>query len=257
VSASSPGRAAEPPRRPARPLIVVPALNEAEAIAGVLAEVGQVCPSLPVLVVDDGSHDETAALARAAGVSVVSLPFTVGVGGAMRAGFLYAARNGHDGVVQVDGDGQHDPRHVHSLLAALSGADVVVGSRFAGEADYRVRGPRRWAMRLLARALSLLCRARLTDVTSGFRASGPRAVGVFARNYPREYLGDSVESLVVARKAGLSVAEVGVAMRARVGSRPSQSPVQGALYLARAALVLLLAVVRVRPAPPVMLEPPR
>lgn len=235
-------------RRPRRVLVVVPAWNEQAVIASVLAELQQVRPDLDVLVVDDGSTDTTSAVAAAAGATVVTMPFNVGVGGAMRAGFLYAHRHGYDGVVQVDADGQHDPRHLEPLLDRLGDCDVAIGSRFAGAGNYTARGPRRWAMVLLAWSLSRLCRSRLSDVTSGFRASGPRAVPVFARYYPPEYLGDTVESLVVAQKADLRVAEIAVEMRARAGGQPSHSPVKAAVYLFRALLVLLLAVIRSRPA---------
>ena len=200
----------------------------------------------PVLVVDDGSRDATATEAKAAGAAVVSVPFNVGVGGAMRTGFVYAMRQGHDAVVQVDADGQHAPDSVHRLLEALNDADVVIGARFAGEGDYQVRGPRRWAMRVLARALSRLTRTPLTDVTSGFRATGPAALPLFARDYPQEYLGDTVESLVLAHRAGLTIAQVPVAMRPRAGGRPSQSSFRAGIYLLRAMLVLMMAVVRRR-----------
>jgi glycosyltransferase involved in cell wall biosynthesis len=228
---------------PQRVLAVVPAWQEQEAIAATLANIAALLPSVDVLVVDDGSRDRTAEVARNAGVAVASLPFNVGVGGAMRAGFLYATRLGYDAVVQIDADGQHDPAEVASLLATLKVADVVVGSRFGGASTYRVRGPRRWAMNLLARSLSMLTGTRLTDVTSGFRATGPRAIALFARDYPAEYLGDTVESLVLAHRAGLVIAQVPVVMRPRQGGTPSHGPIKAFTFLLRAILVLLLAVV--------------
>ena len=226
---------------------MVPAFNESGVIGPVLTELAEQPASLPVLGVNDGSHDGTAAEASSAGATVVSVPFNVGVGGAMRTGFVYALRHDFNVVVQVDADGQHDPAAVPSLLAALADADVVVGARFAGEGDYQVRGPRRWAMRLLAATLSRITGTRLTDVTSGFRATGPAALALFARDYPQEYLGDTVESLVLAHRAGLRIAQVPVQMRPRAGGQPSQSPLRATFYLFRAGLVLLLAVVRRRP----------
>lgn len=234
--------------RPQRVLVVMPALNEQDCIGEVITELRETTGGgYDVLVVDDGSTDATPAVARAHGAAVLVLPFNLGVGGAMRAGFVYALRNGYDGVIQVDADGQHDPAQIPALLQRLDDVDVVVGSRFAGVGDYRVRGPRRWAMRLLAWSMTRLCRTRLTDVTSGFRATGPRALPVFARHYPPEYLGDTVESLVLASKAGLTVTEVAVAMRPRAAGQPSQSPFKATVYLGRAVLVLLLAVIRSHP----------
>ena len=139
-----------------RTLIVMPALNEEEAVGDVVKEVFAKLPGVHVLVVDDGSTDQTAAVARGAGATVLSLPYNLGVGGAMRAGFKYARANGFDNVVQVDSDGQHDPSGVPELLATLEDVDLVLGARFAGEGDYVVKGPRKWAMIVLAGTISRL-----------------------------------------------------------------------------------------------------
>lgn len=128
-------------------------------------------PEADVLVVDDGSTDRTAEIAAGAGARVLSLPYNLGVGGAMRAGYRYAVRRGYDIGVQVDGDGQHDPTEIAQLLGRLTDADLVIGARFAERGQYAVRGPRAWAMWLLAKALSMITGARLTDTTSGFRAA--------------------------------------------------------------------------------------
>jgi glycosyltransferase involved in cell wall biosynthesis len=228
-------------------LVVLPALNEAPNVGRVITEVRQSLPSAQVLVVDDGSSDATAERARDCGVDVARLAVNLGVGGAMRTGFRYARARGYDIVVQVDADGQHDPAEITLLTEALERADVVIGARFAGRGDYLVRGPRRWAMKVLAVVLSWLAGTRLSDVTSGFRACGPRAIQLFAAHYPAEYLGDTVESLVMATRAGLTVRQVPVEMRARNGGQPSQTPVRAAIYLMRAGLALTLALVRRRP----------
>jgi len=237
-----------------RTLVAIPALNESATIATVIAEVARTLPWVDILVVDDGSTDTTASAARRAGAQVVSLPFNVGVGGAMRTAFLYAQRCDYDAVVQVDADGQHIPAHIPDLLQALETASVVVGARFTGHGDYSVRGPRRWAMRVLARSLSRVCRTELTDTTSGFRAADRRAISLFARHYPAEYLGDTVESLVIAARSGLRVAQVPVEMRSRQGGTASHSPVRATLYLGRALLALYVALAR-RPVEVPALEP--
>jgi glycosyltransferase involved in cell wall biosynthesis len=229
-----------------RTLIVMPAFNEQESVGDVVREVHAKVPGATVLVVDDGSRDATSAVAREAGAHVATLPFNLGVGGAMRVGFRYAMTQGFDAVVQVDSDGQHDPSGVRSLLAELGEADLVLGARFAGEGDYQVRGPRQWAMRVLAAVLSRTSRAKLTDTTSGFRASGPRAIRLFAEHYPAEYLGDTIEALVIASRSGLVVRQVPVAMRVRAGGVPSHNPFKAAAYLGRAALALVVAFIRPR-----------
>lgn len=232
-----------------RVLVVIPAWNERDAIASVLEEIRATLPDVSVVVVDDGSVDGTSDIVQSMGIPALRLPFNVGVGGAMRAGFLYAQRAGFDYVVQVDADGQHNPADVPRLLElARAGNDVVVGARFSGVGDYVVRGPRKWAMKVLSWSVSSISGTRLRDVTSGFRLSGPRAIELFARAYPPEYLGDTVESLILAHRAGLTIDQAPVAMRSRVAGTPSQNPLKSALYLARAGLVLALAVLREPPA---------
>ncbi|MBE1574985.1 glycosyltransferase involved in cell wall biosynthesis [Amycolatopsis roodepoortensis] len=231
-----------------RVLIVMPALNEQASVGAVISQVKQSLPGMDVLVVDDGSSDDTAKLARAAGAEVARLAVNLGVGGAMRTGFRYAAARGYDVVVQVDADGQHDPGEVAALLDALDDADIAIGSRFAGKGSYKASGPRKYAMVALSVVFSRLAKTKLTDVTSGFKAMGPRAIKLFAAYYPAEYLGDTVESLVMAIRAELKIKEIPVIMRERAAGTPSHSPVKSAIYLGRAGLALLLALVRRRPA---------
>lgn len=222
----------------------MPAYNEEEAVGGVVREVFEKAPGATVLVINDGSHDRTVDVAREAGAKVLDLPFNLGVGGAMRAGFKYAERNGFDYVVQVDSDGQHDPVGVAAIVDALQTHDIVIGARFAGEGDYEMRGPRRWAANMLAWGISRVAKTRLTDTTSGFRGSGPRAIKLFAAHYPAEYLGDTIESLVMGAKANLSVAQIPVAMRPRAGGVPSHNPAKAGIYLVRAVAALLVALAR-------------
>lgn len=232
-----------------RVLVIVPAWNEQESVGDTIVEIAVTLPHADVLVVDDGSGDQTAAHAEAAGAMVCRLPFNLGVGGAMRAGYRYALRHDYDIAIQIDADGQHDPSYVAKLITLLDGHDIVIGARFAHEGDpYVVRGPRKWAMVVLASVLSRLAHTRLTDVTSGFRVSGPRAIRVFASHYPAEYLGDTVESLVIASRTGCRIVQEPVVMRPRARGQASQSPIKAAIYLARAMAALGLATVRKWPA---------
>ena len=220
-------------------LVAIPAWNERGSIEDVIRKVTRHRPDADVLVVNDGSTDDTAELAFAAGATVISLPFNVGVGGAMRAAFLYAKRHGHKSVVQVDADGQHDPVDLDQVLGGLQNADVVVGTRFHADSTYHVGGPRRWAMILLSKALSRMNRGTISDPTSGFRAAGPRAIDLFAVEYPADYLGDTVGSLAIAIRNGLTVHETPVTMYFRQSGRPSKNAVWSALYLGRATLAIV------------------
>jgi glycosyltransferase involved in cell wall biosynthesis len=223
----------------------MPAWNEEASVAATIREVKETNPGVDVLVVDDGSPDRTGAVAAAAGALVCRLPFNLGVGGAMRAGYRYALRGGYDVAVQIDADGQHDPSYLPTLLEHLDRADIVIGARFAGEGEpYKVSWIRAFAMTLLAKVLSRMAKTKLTDVTSGFRVANLRAVSIFAAHYPAEYLGDTVESTVIAIRAGCKVTQVPVAMRVRQGGQASQTPIKAALYLCRAVVALALALVR-------------
>lgn len=225
-------------------LVIVPAWNEEQNVGLTVREILAADATYDVVVVDDGSDDSTAEVARSAGATVLTLPFNMGVGGAMKTGFTYAKRRGYTRAVQVDADGQHNPADIANVLDGLDVADISIGARFAEVGGYEARGPRRWAMRFLASVLSRVTDARLTDATSGFRAANARAIEQYIRYYPAEYLGDTIDSLVAASHAGLRVTQVPVAMRPRLHGRPSQGPVGSTIYLLRSIFALSLALTR-------------
>ncbi|MFJ2542224.1 glycosyltransferase family 2 protein [Microbacterium sp. NPDC087589] len=227
-----------------RVLVIVPAWNEARNVGRTVQEIRAASADFDLLVVDDGSTDDTGTVAREAGATVISLPFNLGVGGAMRTGFTYAKRHGYSRAIQVDADGQHNPIDIARVLDGLDTADISIGARFADVGDYSVRGPRHWAMLFLAKTVSRVAKTRLTDVTSGFRAANRRAIEQYVRYYPAEYLGDTIDSLVAACHAGLTVTQVPVAMRPRVHGTPSQGPIGASIYLLRSVFTLGLAMLR-------------
>jgi glycosyltransferase involved in cell wall biosynthesis len=230
-------------------LVIMPAWNESEAIGNTIREVFEFGPPCDVLVVDDGSRDKTAIVAREAGATVLQLPFNMGVGGAMRTGFKYAKNHGYSRVIQVDADGQHDPRDIKAVLDGLQHADIAIGARFADKGNYTVRGPRKWAMKVLAWTISRIAGTPLTDVTSGFRAANTKAIRQYVDHYPAEYLGDTIDSLVVAIRSGCTVKQVAVSMRARQGGTPSHDPMNAAIYLGRSGMALLFALTRKKTEP--------
>lgn len=225
-------------------LVVVPAFNEEQSVGQVIKAIFRELPEAGCFVVDDGSTDRTAKVAAESGAIVASLPYNLGVGGAMRVGFNYALANGYSNVVQVDADGQHRPEDIQRLLERLKEADLVLGSRFTGNAEYEARGPRKWAMLFLASTLSKAAKTKLTDTTSGFRASGPRAVELFSKHYPAEYLGDTVESLVIAARAGLKIEECPVQMNKRTTGTPSHKPIKASIFLLRVMVAIIFASLR-------------
>lgn len=228
---------------PSDVVVLIPALNEEESVAAVV-EAARRELDCDVLVINDGSTDRTAAKALAAGAMVVTHPFNLGVGAAIRTGIRVAASQNRHYVVQLDADGQHEPTEASRILALVrSGdADLAVGSRFAS--GYKVSRTRGMMMRLLSRVVSKRTGVAVDDTTSGFRAFGPRAIELFSGRYPTQYLSDTVEALLIAGDAGLKIVVEPVQMHERQGGVPSSGRFRSTLNLARVWVVILLHPVR-------------
>lgn len=219
-------------------IIVIPAFNESGSLPGVLRHLHEVVPECEVVVIDDGSSDDTYDLAVVGGAHALKLPFNLGIGGALRAGFRFAAEQGFDRAVQFDADGQHDATEIATLLAELdAGADLVIGSRFAGAGDYEVGRTRSAGMGLLRVAVRLLSGRRFSDTSSGFRAMSSRLLHQFAVDYPVEYM-DSTETLISACRMGFDVREVPVTMHERSAGEPSNRNFRLVYNYARLLVVL-------------------
>jgi glycosyltransferase involved in cell wall biosynthesis len=228
-----------------RIVAIVPAFNEAGAIGRVVDEIAASEPSPDVVVVDDASTDETAAIAGARGATVLRLPFNVGIGGAVQAGFRYALQEGYEVAVRLDGDGQHDAGELPKLLAPIERgeADIVVGSRFAdGTGSYRPPLGRRLGIIVFAALVSSLGRQQVTDTTSGFAALDRSAIELFAAEYPHDY--PEVEATLVALRSGLRLAQVQVAMRERETGTSSITLLRSLYYIVKVTLALLVASLR-------------
>ena len=238
---------------PADLLFIIPAFNEEEALPGVLTELAEAYPDADVVVIDDGSLDATAAVARAGGAVVLQLPYNLGIGGALRTGFRYAVRKGYSRAVQFDADGQHHPDEVPALLAGLdAGADMVVGSRFSDgrPPGYHVGRLRKAAMGVLTVTMRRIAGKDFSDTSSGFRAFSRPVLEFFADTYPAEYM-ESVEALFSTVRAGYEVVEVPVTMRNRELGAPSNRTWRLVYHYLRLFVVLLAAAPRSRrPSPP-------
>lgn len=230
-------------------LAIVPAYNESAAVAGVVREINAQAPGFDVLVIDDGSLDDTSEVAAAAGARVARLPFNLGIGGAVQTGYVYAWEHGYDFAVQIDGDGQHDPGEVAALLARIKAdpaVDMVYGTRFADKSSFRSSAARRAGIRVFASLLSVVTGQKVTDPTSGFRLCNRRAIELFARNYPLDY--PEVEAIVLMHRHALKSAEVPVTMHARSGGRSSITLLRSGYYMIKVLLAVFVGLFRSRQA---------
>jgi glycosyltransferase involved in cell wall biosynthesis len=232
-------------------LAVVPAYNEQAAVARVVASLHEHAPDWDVLVIDDGSTDRTRQLAEAAGAKVLRLPYNLGIGGAVQAGFLFALEHGYDRMVQVDGDGQHDPMEIGRLMSTMAddpSIDVVCGSRFLTD-DHRYPAPisRRTGIHIFAFILSRIMGQRVSDPTSGFRLYNGRAIALFARDYPHDY--PEVEAVLMVHHHRLRMVEVPVRMFLRNGGVSSIGSGKSAYYMVKVLLALFVGLARRRPLP--------
>jgi glycosyltransferase involved in cell wall biosynthesis len=242
-----------------RNLAIVPAFNEVEAIASTVAAIHQWAPDFDVLVVDDGSTDATAQQASQSGAQVLRMPFNLGIGGAMQSGYIYALEHGYEVAVQVDGDGQHDPRHVHELLEHLRGdpdLNMVTGSRFlaANGEGFQSSAARRAGIRIFSKVVSLITRERVTDPTSGFRMTNRRGIELFARDYPHDY--PEVEAILLMHAHRLRSTEIPVLMRPRLTGDSAISSSQSVYYMVKVLLAVFVGLFRRRPTIEAPNEPP-
>ena len=236
-------------RQRLRTLAIVPAYNEEHSIGTVLEEIRGADVDLHVVVVNDASEDGTAAIAARAGAAVLNLPFNVGIGGAMQAGYQYALEHGFELAIQVDGDGQHDPREIGKVLEPIldGRADLVVGTRFVEGGGYRGTPLRRVGIRIFAAIVSLMVGQRVSDTTSGFRGVNRKALRLFAAQYPHDY--PEVESIVLLSRHGLRLLEVPVQMRVRETGNSSITALRSVYYMIKVLLALFIGLFRRYPTP--------
>jgi hypothetical protein len=228
-------------------LIVIPAYNEAENIEGVLKDLRENYPQASHIVINDGSTDATSSKAEALGVPVVNLSYNLGIGGAVQTGFMIAERRNFDIMVQFDGDGQHMAQEIEKILAPVINkeADIVIGSRFIVSKprdNYKMPFFRRFGSQLFSYIISWVCKERVTDTTSGFRAYGKKAIRLFSEYYPEDY--PEVEALILAHKKGLCLKEVPVNMRPRLRGKSSITPLRSIYYMLKVLLAICIDLIK-------------
>ncbi|MFQ5708460.1 MAG: glycosyltransferase family 2 protein [bacterium] len=221
-------------------LIIIPAFNEERNIASVIHSIQKDCPKHDIVVINDGSSDSTAELAEKCGVPVISLPFNLGIGGAVQTGLLYADRNGYDVAIQLDADGQHKSEEVEKLTSLIeqNNCDMVMGSRFLADVNYSSTFMRRLGNRIFSFLIALVAGQSFADSTSGFRAFGRKAIEFLSEHYPIDF--PEPESLVLLKRNGFKINEVSVSMRERQGGESSVTRFKAVYFMISISIAILI-----------------
>lgn len=221
-------------------LLIIPAYNEEESLRSLIEEIKAVCPEVDYLVVNDCSSDDTERLLEELGANYITLPCNMGIGGAVQSGYRYAAQNGYDIAIQIDGDGQHDVRFVKDMVKLIEDkqADVVIGSRFIDKEGFQSSQARRIGIRILSMLIRLMCGAKVKDVTSGFRAVNRRFIELFAENYPDDY--PEPEVIVTTKLYGAVIKELPVVMRERTTGKSSINLKRSIYYMIKVSLAIII-----------------
>lgn len=230
-----------------RTLIIIPAYNEEGSVGKVVKEVKLYLPGADTLVVNDGSTDLTSLKARTAGAIVLDLPFNLGIGGAMQAGYKFALEKKYDIAIQVDGDGQHNPIEIPKLLKGLEEreVDMVIGSRFIGDSEFKSSMMRRVGISIFSKVISLIVGQKITDPTSGFRAVNQKTIRLFSTDYPQDY--PEPEVLVLLHQCGLKMAEVPIVMNERYAGESSITKIRSIYYMVKVLLAIFVDCFKKRP----------
>lgn len=225
-------------------LIIIPAYNEEKSIAKVIRSIQRDCPLFDIVVINDGSRDATALLAEKCGVTVISLPFNLGIGGAVQTGLLYAHRHNYDVAIQLDADGQHKSEEVYKLLNTINDnhCDMVMGSRFLENVNYPTTFMRRLGNRIFSSLIALVAGQRFADSTSGFRAFGKQAISFLAEHYPVDF--PEPESLVILRRNGFNIKEVSVSMQERQGGESSVTKFKAVYFMISISIAILIDAIK-------------
>ncbi len=226
-----------------RLLVIVPAYNEEDNIVATVRGIQEAkvdnC-DVDILVVNDCSKDNTLGVLKTLSVNYLNLPNNLGIGGAMQSGYKYAFRNGYDFAVQMDGDGQHDPDYLKSIVSPLmeGSADLVVGSRFIDKEGFQSSWQRRMGIRILSMLIYICTGTKISDVTSGFRAANRKTIELFVNEYAVDY--PEPESLVCTLLQGIRVQEIPVLMRERVNGVSSISATKSIYYMFKVSMAIVL-----------------
>jgi len=223
---------------------IIPAFNEQDNIATVIADLKKHQPEIKILVINDYSTDDTALIVERLGETVINLPINLGIGGAVQTGMKYSRDNDYDITIQFDGDGQHLACEIEKIIQPVikGHADVVIGSRFLGVGNFRSNLPRRFGIWIFMLVNSLLLRTKITDNTSGFRAYSKDAIDFLALFYPQDY--PEPEAVIELYRNKFSIIEVAVEMKEREGGSSSINALGSVYYMVKVLMANFIAFTR-------------
>lgn len=226
-------------------LIIIPAYNEESNIEKTVESILRDSKGFDYVIINDCSTDRTKQICEENGYNIVNLPINLGIGGAVQTGYKYAVRNGYDMAVQVDGDGQHDPKFLEEMAEYLEehNLDMVIGSRFIEKQGFQSSGLRRIGIRFFTYLIKTLTGETITDPTSGLRMIGRDVLQIFAADYPKDY--PEPESVVAILRRRMKVKEIPVVMREREGGVSSISMKKSVYYMVKVTLAIIIERIRV------------
>ncbi|MHA6483035.1 glycosyltransferase family 2 protein [Paenibacillus sp. strain BS8-2] len=224
-------------------LVIIPAYNEEDNIRSLLTEL-KALNTVEIVVINDHSKDRTSLICHQENVNVIDLPCNLGIGGAVQTGYIFAYKNAYDIAIQVDGDGQHDPKFIPELLQPImeGEADLVIGSRYINKIGFQSTWLRRVGIKYFSFLIKVLMKQKITDPTSGFRACNRKLIEMFATNYPTDY--PEPESIVFVKRKGLKIKEVPVIMKERLGGVSSIRSLKSAHYMIKVTFAVVIDAVR-------------
>ncbi len=227
-------------------LIIIPAYNEEKCIKKVVDNVMEVNNNVDVLVVNDGSKDDTLIEAKKTKAKVLNLPFNLGIGGAVQAGYLYAYKNNYDVAIQLDGDGQHNPKYIEEMVSIIkeNKAEMVIGSRFIEETGYNQTFARMFGIRIIRVIMKIFTGKKIFDPTSGYRAVNKRIIKKFSENYPYDYPEPDTNMRLLKEK--VQIMEIPVEMHNRETGKSSITPLKSIYYMIKVTLAMLICVIEKR-----------
>ena len=227
-----------------RKLIIIPAYNESENIEKTIAAIEKHAPDFDYVIINDCSTDHTKEICERNRFNTVNLPINLGIGGAVQTGYRYGYEEGYDIAVQVDGDGQHDPKFLETMAEYMEAQnlDMVIGSRFINKEGFQSSGARRLGIKYFTILIQMLTRVKITDPTSGLRMVNREIMGMFAYDYPKDY--PEPESVVAVLRRKKKVKELPVVMKAREGGVSSISPKKSIYYMIKVTLAIFIERIR-------------